>query len=182
VIVFSKSTVANRSLTEQFTRREVRKVYVLVTDRKLPQLPLTIQGSLVRSGEKYISQKTIPKGDLAETRFYAPANVETKNFIVSSPLALRPSPLNVVSAEPLTGRTHQIRVHAAEKGFPILGDTLYGGTPATRVFLHAAELTLDHPATCEAMTFRAPPKFETDTRFRLREALIESDQTNAFRL
>ena len=62
----------------------------------------------------------------------------------------------MVEAEPLTGRTHQIRVHAAERGFPILGDTLYGGTPAARVYLHAAELTLKHPASGEEMTFRAP--------------------------
>ena len=62
----------------------------------------------------------------------------------------------MVEAEPLTGRTHQIRVHAAESGFPILGDTLYGGTPAPRVYLHAAELTLKHPASGEELTFRAP--------------------------
>src|ERR1019366_9985176 len=62
----------------------------------------------------------------------------------------------MVEAEPLTGRTHQIRVQAAAEGFPILGDTLYGGTPALRVFLHAAELTLRHPATGQEMTFRAP--------------------------
>ena len=56
----------------------------------------------------------------------------------------------MVSAEPLTGRTHQIRVHAAESGFPILGDTLYGGTASSRVFLHAAEIEFTHPATNEA--------------------------------
>jgi len=56
----------------------------------------------------------------------------------------------------LTGRTHQIRVHAAESGFPILGDILYGGTAAPRVYLHAAELRLKHPASGEELTFRAP--------------------------
>ena len=55
--------------------------------------------------------------------------------------------LKMVNAEPLTGRTHQIRVHAAESGFPILGDTLYGGTASSRVFLHAAEIAFTHPAT-----------------------------------
>ena len=103
----------------------------------------------------------------------------------------------------MTGRTHQIRVHAAEKGFPILGDTLYGGTPAARVCLHAAELTLRHPASGEEMTFRAPIErgragvssagpAEAGDGLRwltgplpclaLREAVIELDETNAYRV
>ena len=81
--------------------------------------------------------------------------------------------LQMVEAEPLTGRTHQIRVHAAESGFPILGDTLYGGTPAARVFLHAAEITFAHPATGAAATFPAPADFDADPRLALRAALID---------
>ena len=50
--------------------------------------------------------------------------------------------MTLVEAEPVTGRTHQIRVHAAEAGFPILGDGLYGGTRSDRLYLHAAEITL----------------------------------------
>jgi 23S rRNA (cytosine1962-C5)-methyltransferase len=109
----------------------------------------------------------------------------------------------MVEAEPFTGRTHQIRIHAAEKGFPILGDTLYGGTPARRVYLHAAELTLRHPASGKEMTFRAPlaqgepdtpsaePAAATDGLrwlaaplpcLALREALIEAEYTNAHRV
>ncbi len=98
----------------------------------------------------------------------------------------------VVEAEPLTGRTHQIRVHAADAGFPILGDTLYGGTPAPRVYLHAAELTLKHPASDEEMTFRAPINQASpgDLAWRttplpclaLRQALIDPEETNACRL
>ena len=61
-----------------------------------------------------------------------------------------------IEASPLTGKTHQIRVHASAHGFPILGDTLYGGTPAPRLFLHAARLTLEHPATGQKLVlFRA---------------------------
>ena len=109
----------------------------------------------------------------------------------------------MIEAEPLTGRTHQIRVHAAEKGFAILGDTLYGGTPAPRVYLHAAELKLKHPASGEELTFQAPtgpdwpdaqasgPAEALEGRHReagplpclsLREALIEPELTNAYRL
>ena len=88
----------------------------------------------------------------------------------------------MVSAEPLTGRTHQIRVHAAENGFPIFGDTLYGGTASSRVFLHATEIAFTHPATNEPVKFLAPVNFDVEPRLALRTAIIEPDATNAFRL
>lgn len=87
-----------------------------------------------------------------------------------------------MEAEPLTGRTHQIRVHAAESGFPILGDTLYGGTPAGRVFLCAAEISFVHPATGAPVTFQAPAAFEADPWLSLRSALIDPQATNTFRV
>ena len=88
----------------------------------------------------------------------------------------------MIEASPLTGRTHQIRVHAAESGFPVLGDTLYGGTPAARVFLHAAEIAFAHPATGEPVTFHAPANFDADPRQTLRAWLIDPRETNAFRV
>jgi 23S rRNA pseudouridine1911/1915/1917 synthase len=59
-----------------------------------------------------------------------------------------------------TGRTHQIRVHMASIGHPLVGDTLYGGAPAaglSRQALHAFRLAFVHPVTQEAMEFRSPP-------------------------
>jgi tRNA pseudouridine32 synthase / 23S rRNA pseudouridine746 synthase len=65
--------------------------------------------------------------------------------------------------EPVTGRSHQLRVHLQAIGHPILGDDLYASPAAvaraSRLLLHACELMLPHPATGEAMTFSSPPPF-----------------------
>jgi 23S rRNA (cytosine1962-C5)-methyltransferase len=167
VIVFSKSGLANRSLTDQFTRHTVQKKYCLLTDRPVRRGEFTVASTLARAGQKYISRPVHAGGERAETRF---------RLVGSS------SGLATVEAEPVTGRTHQIRVHAAASGFPILGDALYGGTPANRVCLHAAQLSFQHPATGKAVTFTVPADFSIDPRLALLSALIDSQVTNAYRL
>jgi 23S rRNA (cytosine1962-C5)-methyltransferase len=170
VLVFGKTQHANKSLTEQFTARRIHKKYLLLTDRDVPQKEFTVKTALTRVGEKYASQ---PGGEMAETQF---------KLLSDSELKTKNSKFKTVRASPLTGRTHQIRVHAAESGFPILGDTLYGGTASARVFLHAAEIEFAHPATGELLKFSAPADFDADSRLALRAAVIEPDATNAFRL
>ena len=167
VIVFGKSTLANRSLTEQFTRHSVHKTYRLVTDRPVKFKTLIVVSTLIRVGDKYSSRPLHTGSDRAETHF---------RVVESS------AGRTVIEAEPVTGRTHQIRVHAAAEDFPILGDALYGGTPAPRVFLHAAALTFAHPATGTQVKFTAPEDFSADARLALREALMDPEHTNAYRL
>jgi 23S rRNA (cytosine1962-C5)-methyltransferase len=174
VLVFGKSPLANRSLTEQFTRREVRKSYLLLTDRSVPRKTMTIKSSLARVGDKYASRSS---GEPAETRFL-PAGP----LAAQIPLPSSASPFFAWEVEPLTGRTHQIRVQAAESGFPILGDTLYGGTPAARVFLHARDIRFKHPATGGPVHLSAPADFAADARLTLRAAIIEPGETDAYRL
>lgn len=168
VMVFGKTPLANKSLTEQFTARDVHKRYLLLTDRPVKQREFIVKTTLARIGEKYASR---PGGELAETHFRV---VESK------------AGGTLVCAEPRTGRTHQIRVHAAESGFPILGDTLYGGTAAGRVFLHAAELSFKHPATGELCEFKSQSRFDevdaNQERIARRLAFIDAAETNAFRL
>jgi 23S rRNA (cytosine1962-C5)-methyltransferase len=168
VLVFGKTPLANKSLTQQFTERRVHKKYLLLTEHEVPPKEFTVKTSLVRVGEKYASRAD---GELAETKFTLIADSKFRN-----------SRLKMVRAEPFTGRTHQIRVHAAENGFPILGDTLYGGTASSRVFLHATEIAFTHPATNEPVKFFAPVNFDIEPRLALRSAIIEPDATNAFRM
>jgi 23S rRNA (cytosine1962-C5)-methyltransferase len=176
VIVFGKTTAANQSLTAQFAGRDVTKKYLLLTTSALTRRDLTVKSKIVRTGNHYASGAL---GDPAETRFsqidqplVAPRLNQGGSII---------TPQQVI-AEPFTGRTHQIRVHAAENGFPILGDTLYGGAPFPRVCLHAAELTLRHPITGADIRFVAPARFDSDPRLELRQALIDPELTDAFRV
>jgi 23S rRNA (cytosine1962-C5)-methyltransferase len=168
VLAFGKTPLANKSLTEQFTQRSVHKKYLLLTDKPVPAKEFIIKTALVRMGEKYASRAG---GEMAETKFTPILDSKFGN-----------SRLKMASAEPLTGRTHQIRVHAAENGFPILGDTLYGGTASSRVFLHAGEISFNHPATNASVKFFAPVKFDVEPRLALRSAIIEPDATNSFRV
>ena len=218
LIVFGKTTLANRSLTQQFEQRAARKKYILLTDRKTAFARLTARSWLARTGEKYTGLPAGPAGGAAETTFTRLAPQElpttqsgalcpgTPDVLEQATCAIRPirpicpilpippirfpwkprpatvKDFSVWQAEPATGRTHQIRVHAAAHGFPILGDTLYGGTPAARVYLHAAQLGFRHPATGENILFDAPPDFSADPRAALRAAVIDPAATDIFRL
>jgi 23S rRNA (cytosine1962-C5)-methyltransferase len=161
VMVFAKSRAANRSLTAQFAGREVDKRYVLLTDRAAPVAPLRVESRLRRAGSHYIEAGAGEEGDVAVTEF-APA-------------------AGAIAAHPVTGRTHQIRVQAAARGFPVLGDALYGGSPAPRLMLHAQSLAFRHPATGERASFESSPDFGAEPRAALREAFID-DATNAWRV
>ena len=95
---------------------------------------------------------------------------------------------HLIKAEPVTGKTHQIRRHAKIVKFPVLGDTQYGDMPAPRLMLHAHRITLTHPATGAPVTFEAsvPAVFEdldplTAAR-EFRELIYDAADTNAYRL
>jgi 23S rRNA (cytosine1962-C5)-methyltransferase len=173
-MVFAKTPQANRSLTQQFEQRRVKKVYTLLTEGKPKKDDFTVKSTLVRAGERYVSRPRHAGAIDAETRFR---------------VVRREGKFTTVEAEPLTGRTHQIRVHAADAGMPIVGDGLYGlrranepGSQQQRLCLHATRLELDHSGTGERITFEAAADFERDAREVLREAIIDDKATTAWRV
>jgi len=164
LLIFTKTTRANRSLTRQFTERSVRKRYLLVTDRHVEAGERSRTTRISRQAARYVSGQAGPD---ATTRFRV----------------IGPHPLGtLIEAMPLTGRTHQIRVHAAELGWPIVGDTLYGGTQAPRLCLHAASITFQHPGSGEETHFVTPHDFATPSFLALRQALLPPAETDSFRL
>jgi len=166
LLVFGKTVEANRSLTAQFTAREVHKRYTLVTDRPVTRDAFTVVSAIARAGDRYETRPVAAGGEQAETRFRVLRREEGCTW---------------VEAEPVTGRTHQIRVHAAAEGLPILGDPLYGGSTAHRLHLHAAALEFRHPRSGAPVRLESPPDFISPPARMLRDAIIDRQLTTAFR-
>lgn len=133
-LVLGRSARANRALTEQLTARAVDKRYLLLVARGERPARLVCDDRIKKP------RREAPEQD-AETEFERLDGGRT---------------WDLVEARPRTGRTHQVRVHAARLGMPILGDSTYGGAPAARLFLHAHRLTLEHPAGTGPLTVEAP--------------------------
>lgn len=179
VLLFAKTPRARQSLSQQFAGRAVAKTYAFLTDRPVPAGELVRRSWLVRKGEKYREERFGGRsgggsaGQLAITRFQR-AEAPGGGSGTGQPTLVR--------ARPETGRTHQIRVQAAGCGFPVLGDTLYGGSPAARLHLHASEIRFLHPATRQQAVLSAPADFESDPAATLRLAIVDQRMTDAFRL
>lgn len=178
VMVFSKTTLANKSLTDQLTGRRVRKTYILLTSCTPAKAVGTVRSCLVRAGERYVSRPVHSTGEVAETRF----RVAETEKVPGADAWLKKFGGCALIAEPVTGRTHQIRVHAADLKCPILGDTLYGGAPGPRLFLHAMQLRLAHPETGRELVFEAAVDFGADPGWALRSTVIDPAETDSFRV
>lgn len=142
---------AHAGLTQQFERRGVRKHYLaLVGGHPLGDLGQFDQPIGGVPGEPRMTTR----GGGTNRRSARTEYRVLKRFRATS----------LVLAQPLTGRKHQIRVHFAESGFPLLGDTLYGaatgGPPAgaaSRHALHAVSIEFRHPVTNSPMCVQSPP-------------------------
>ncbi len=149
VLLFALNREANRSLARQFSERQVEKTYLALV-RGCPPRAFDVRDYL-RPGVRGRTVQVRSGGQPAWTSFRT--------------LACR-NDAALVAARPHTGRTHQIRTHLASQGFPLFGDTLYGGqdklitpqgpTLCPRHMLHAASLALTHPATGQPLVLTAP--------------------------
>lgn len=147
LLVFALTRRANKSLQKQFITRQVEKQYVALLTGELSQQQGEITLPLCADLEDRPRQKVCEKqGKAAHTRWEKVAieNGQTR-----------------VNLYPLTGRTHQLRVHCAHVdglAMPIVGDDLYGAK-ASRLCLHAQKLSFTHPYHKQRMTFEAPAHF-----------------------
>ncbi len=174
VLVFGKGERANRSLTAQFTGRDVEKSYRLRVDRP-PRTGSGLARIEARTGGGFRVTSWLDRlGEIQRSRPAGEAGREAvTDFESESDGWWR--------ARPRTGRTHQIRVHAAVLGMPILGDVAYGGSPAERVWLHAETIGFDHPMSGEKVVYRAGLPGEAGVAATVAEAMLDPAETNAHR-
>jgi RluA family pseudouridine synthase len=158
VLVFALTAESHRALNIQFEKHETEKVYRAITVGAPPWKERTTKFPLrVNVGHKHRTMVDNRKGVPSETRF----RVLNWNQASSEDLSFDEDVkgMALVEARPMTGRTHQIRVHAYALGYPLLGDTLYSSPESdiiSRPALHAYSLTITHPVSGERVTFTAP--------------------------
>ncbi|HKS33774.1 MAG TPA: 23S rRNA pseudouridine(955/2504/2580) synthase RluC [Enterobacteriaceae bacterium] len=152
VLLIAKKRSALRSLHEQLREKGMQKDYLALvrgqwqSHVKVVQAPLL--KNILQSGERVVRVNS--EGKPSETRFKVEERYESATLVRCSPV---------------TGRTHQIRVHTLHAGHPIAFDDRYGdrefdaqlaNTGLSRLFLHAAALTFTHPGTGETLRIEAP--------------------------
>jgi 23S rRNA pseudouridine1911/1915/1917 synthase len=157
LIVVAKNEVTHSRLSSMFARRQIRKLYLALVQGELAQERGTVNASISRDAVRRTRMTTRREGGRAAVshwqvlrRIHGPYGSFT-----------------LVSVRIETGRTHQIRVHMASLGHPVVGDTLYGAAATIapraefarlprlaleRNFLHAAELEFAHPVSSERLT------------------------------
>lgn len=145
VIALARTQAALESLQAQFKARTTEKHYLALVEGVPPSGSGIIDAPIGRDPKRRKRMAVIRSGREAQTRYDVLEDLQSNALI---------------DAAPRTGRTHQIRVHLAWLGHPVVGDRLYGFRKQRirlrRLFLHAASLSLDHPTTGERMTFEAP--------------------------
>ena len=155
LVVVAKNDLALRILQEQFKKRLVKKIYIALVDGSVKVTEMKIDASIGRDPNNRKKMAVIPLGGSAKTR-EAVTYVSVERRYSDS----ENRKYSYVECRPVTGRTHQIRVHLAYAKFPIVGDVIYGRRKqhllAGRHFLHAAELTISHPSDESSLTVRAP--------------------------
>jgi len=144
-IVLAKTSAALKSLQAQFKARTVKKTYLALVEGHPQTDAGLIDAPIGRDPRQRKRMAVVRRGRPSQTRYTV---LEAFDDCC------------LLSLEPATGRTHQIRVHLTWLGHPVVGDTVYGRrrqhVDSPRLFLHAAQLQVDSPSRGERLVFAAP--------------------------
>jgi 23S rRNA pseudouridine1911/1915/1917 synthase len=149
LMVVGKTLPAVTALMRAIAAREVHREYLALVHGHLGQEAFRVDAPLARDPQSRVRMAVVASGKPAQTDVTRLAVTETAD-----------GPVSAVRCKLHTGRTHQIRVHLASRGYPLIGDVMYGGHHALgmqRQALHAVRLGLSHPQTSEALWFDAGP-------------------------
>jgi 23S rRNA pseudouridine1911/1915/1917 synthase len=152
VMVVARTAFARMEMARQFKERLTEKIYLAV-----------VRGRVAR--ERFSISRPIGRHPVERKRMSVNSrhgrDAMSEILVLARTPSASHSPASLVAVRPLTGRTHQIRVHLASIGHPCIGDPLYGGRPAdapiSRQALHALSLRLVHPRIGTPMRFIAYP-------------------------
>lgn len=168
LIVVAKNDEAHRKLAAQFSRREIKKKYVALVHGWMKKDSGTISAAISRDRVRRTRMTTR----------HSEGREAISHYKVASRLNSPFGKFTLIEVRIDTGRTHQIRVHMASLGHPVVGDTLYGAPREVRPgrdrarqspqgvislprnFLHAAELELTHPRTGAKLVLASPLPIE----------------------
>jgi 23S rRNA pseudouridine955/2504/2580 synthase len=148
-LLLAKTGAIKEQIKSQFLKFQVQKSYLARVDGTIRRDQGSIDNCI---GPKHNWQGQTLYGSMASGR----------RAVTRWRLLVAQNGTSLILCQPITGRTHQLRVHFSEMGHPILGDALYGRRPRsgqqpTRLLLHAYILTLTHPTTQQSITVTAPP-------------------------
>jgi len=137
LMIVAKNDDTHKNLSEQFKKRSIKKTYLALVKGRIKEDEGKINAPIGRSRKNRKRMSVIPTGKEAITEFKVLKRF--KNF-------------TLIEVKPITGRTHQIRIHLSYIGNPVFGDILYGGKREiekelrlNRQFLHALKLEFKHP-------------------------------------
>lgn len=149
VILFARTSKAAARLSEQFRARTINKVYRAIVSGRAPERETVLQDWLWKDPGRNVTQIVPPHTPGARQAALSLRGLSQKDDRC------------LVEIRPVTGRSHQIRVQLAQRGWPILGDAKYGSKIRLggEIALHAHALTFEHPTKKEPLTISAPEPF-----------------------
>jgi 23S rRNA pseudouridine1911/1915/1917 synthase len=154
LILVAKNDKVRRALQRQFKERQVRKAYLALLDGHLHPAWGRIEAPIGRHPQHRQRMAVLAGGREATTEYHVLEQFDHQVGPAAGAYTL-------VEAQPLTGRTHQLRVHFSSIDHPVVADGIYGRRrcrlPLARHFLHAWRLGFKHPVSGEPMQIEAPP-------------------------
>jgi tRNA pseudouridine32 synthase / 23S rRNA pseudouridine746 synthase len=165
LIVFARGAEMQRRLSRLFHDRKVQKRYVAVVEGRLDEAGEIALPLLADWPNRPKQKVDHAAGKRSLTRYrvlgHDPSTSRSEVYPEQSRRAQGEwrDATTRLELEPVTGRTHQLRVHLAAIGHPIIGDALYHGRAAERLLLHASTLSFMHPLSGEWLDLRCEPPF-----------------------